>query len=169
MAFIRKGSEIISFADFEDVFVTDQRIFDANEGLTDDIVEQHLIRSTERILSKIRATDWWRRYYVHRDPSIIDTASITVPAVNPNKIRGRQSDFTELCVMTALSDYILPNIADFGSAETSERQKMSYYSQRSDMLFNELIRNGDWYDFDGDGVIDISEKSPGVVNMRRVR
>ena len=50
MAFIISNNTVISFADFYDVRDRDQRLFDANEGLTEDVVEGLLIRSTERII-----------------------------------------------------------------------------------------------------------------------
>jgi hypothetical protein len=89
--------------------------------------------------------------------------------VNPNKIQARQNDFTDLCVYYALYNYILPKIADFSEENNAERQKMGYYNQKFDSLFGELIRQGDWYDFDGSAVIDSDDKSPGVWNLRRVR
>jgi hypothetical protein len=46
---------------------------------------------------------------------------------------------------------------------------MGYYNQKFDSLFGELIRQGDWYDFDDSDVIDSADKSPGVWNLRRVR
>ena len=39
MAFIRNNGNVISFAEYQDVLDADQRLFDANEGLTDDVVE----------------------------------------------------------------------------------------------------------------------------------
>jgi hypothetical protein len=92
-----------------------------------------------------------------------------VPALDPDRIIARESDFTELCVFTALAEYILPSIADFGNQDSAERQKMAYYTQRAESLFGELITAGDWYDFDDSGTIASSEKSPGQFNLKRVR
>ena len=64
MAFISNGTTKISFAEYQDVVDMDQRLFEANEGLTDDVVESALIRSTDRILTLVRATDWWRSYFL---------------------------------------------------------------------------------------------------------
>jgi hypothetical protein len=36
-------------------------------------------------------------------------------------------------------------------------------------LLGELITAGDWYDFDGDNTVESSEKSPGQVNLKRIR
>ena len=169
MAFIIENDITVSFADFQDVVSKDQRLFEANEGLSDDIIEQQLIRSTERILDKFRATQWWRSYYSRRDQTIQYQTAADVPALDPDRIRDRENDFTDLCVYTALSEYILPSIADFGNEDSSERQKMGYYTQKADSLFAELITSGDWYDFDGDGNIQQGEKQPGQYNLKRVR
>ena len=169
MAFIKSGNTIISFAEYQDVVDADQRLFDANEGLTDDLVETQLIRATERILVKFRNSDWWKSYYVNRDNSIVYNTVADIPALNSNKIVDRLNDFKDLCVYIALSEYILPNIADFGNADSAERQKMGYYTNRAEALFGELITAGDWYDFDGSGAISSAEKSPGQYNLKRIR
>lgn len=168
MAFIKSGTTVTSFAEYQDVIDADQRLFDANEGLTDDIVEQHLTRATERILSKLRTTAWWQDYYVKRSGANIMTVA-DIPALNPSKIKDRYNDFTELCVVMALADYILPNVADFSNEDSAERRKMGYYKQRSELLFEELVTAGDWYDFDGSGAISQSERQPGIYNLKRVR
>jgi hypothetical protein len=69
----------------------------------------------------------------------------------------------------ALSDFILPSIADFGTEDNAERNKMGYYTMKGDSLFGELITSGDWYDFDNDGTVQSDEKSPGYYNLKRVR
>lgn len=169
MAFIFESSNVISFADYDDVYARDQRLFDANEGLTDDLIEDLLIRATERILNKIRSSAWWRSYYIARDNSTVFNTVADIPAVNINRIKGRLNDFTDLCVYTALSELILPMIADFGNEQNAERQKMGYYVGKADSLLAELITAGDWYDFDGDSTIESAERSPGQVALKRVR
>jgi hypothetical protein len=169
MAFIVVNNQIISFADYDDVVARDQRLFDSNEGLTDDLIEDLLIRATERILAKIRSSSWWKSYYVARNNTIVYNTVADIPAVDPDKIMARQNDFTDLCVYTALSELVLPMIADFGNENNSERQKMGYYTGKADSLLTELITAGDWYDFDGDSTIESTEKSPGQVNLKRVR
>lgn len=169
MAFVVEAGTVTSFAEFQDVVNKDQRLFETNEGLSDDIVEQQLVRATERILTKIRSSAWWRSYYVKRDTSTVYKTVADIPAVDPDLIRSRQNDFTDLCVYTALSELILPSIADFGNEDNAERQKMGYYSQKADALFGELITAGDWYDFNDDSTIASSEKEPGQVNLKRVR
>jgi hypothetical protein len=151
------------------VVARDQRLFDSNEGLTDDLIEDLLIRATERILAKIRSSSWWKSYYITRDNTTVYNTVADVPVVNPNKIKGRLNDFTDVCVYTALSELVLPMIADFGNENNAERQKMGYYTGKAESLLTELITAGDWYDFDGDNTVESSEKSPGQVNLKRVR
>ena len=168
MAFITESGTVTSFAEFQDVVNKDQRLFDSNEGLSDDLVEQQLVRATERILTKLRSSAWWKSYYVVRTTTAITTTA-DIPALNVNRIIARANDFTDLCVYTALAEFILPSIADFGKEDNAERQKMGYYSQKAENLFGELIAAGDWYDFDGDNTIETDEKSPGYYNLKRVR
>ena len=169
MAFIIVSSNVISFADYDDVVARDQRLFDSNEGLTDDLIEDLLIRATERILAKIRSSSWWKSYYITRDNATVYNTVADIPVVNPNKIKGRLNDFTDVCVYTALSELVLPMIADFGNENNAERQKMGYYTGKAESLLTELITAGDWYDFDGDNTVESTEKSPGQVNLKRVR
>ena len=169
MSFIIDNSITISFADYQDVVDKDQRLFDANEGLTDDVVEDGLIRATERILTKVRSSSWWRSYYIRRDSSIAYNSVADVPVVDPDKIKARLNDFRDLAIYEGLAEYILPIVADFGNEENAERQKMGYYKNKAESLFAELITAGDWYDFDDDGTIASSEKDPGQINLRRIR
>lgn len=169
MAFVEEAGEITSFAEFQDVVNKDQRLFEANEGLSDDIIETQLIRATERILTRLRSSSWWRAYFVNRNTSVTINTAADIPALDATRIIARQNDFTDLCVYVALSEFILPSIADFGNEDNAERQKMGYYKQKADELFGELVTAGDWYDFDDDGTITTDEKSPGQYNLKRVR
>ena len=169
MAFVTESGSVTSFAEFQDVVNRDQRLFDANESLSDDIVDAHLVRATERILDKFRTSAWWRGYFVNRNTTVSLKTVADIPALDANRIIDRQNDFTDLCVYTALAEFILPSIADFGKEDSAERQKMGYYTQKADNLFAELIISGDWYDFDDSGTITQSEKSPGQYNLKRVR
>jgi hypothetical protein len=169
MAFIVENNSVISFAEYDDVVAADERLFKTNESLTDDKVEEYLIKATSRILTKLRASAWWRSYFLQRDTTISIRTVADIPALNVDKIIARESDFTDLCVYIALADYIYPNVADFGNEEDAERAKMGYYQNRADALFGELISAGDWYDFDGDGNITDVEKQPGQYNLKRVR
>lgn len=169
MAFVIENDQVVSFAEFQDVVEKDQRIFSANEGLSDDVVDGALIRATDRILTRFRNTGWWKGYYVNRDSSIAYTTTADIPGIDANRILNRQADFTDLCVFVALSESVLPGIADFSDEDSSERQKMAYYTQRASELFTELVQAGDWYDFDGDGNITSDEKQPGQINLKRVR
>lgn len=157
MSFIKKGSVIISFADEQNVQDIDQRIFEQNEGISD-VIENALIRATERILSKIKGSDWYKSRYTG-----------IVPDVDTKLIKARLNDFTDLTVFTALAEYILPSVADFDDVDTSERSKMSFYQARATALFEELIQAGDWYDFNNDGMISVSEAKPGTTLRKRIR
>jgi hypothetical protein len=169
MAFIITDGTTQSFAEYQDIFDRDHRLFDANESLTDDVVENLLIRATERILTKIRSSAWWGNYYVSRGTISEYRTSADIPALDIERILERHNDFTDLCVYTALGEFVLPMVADFGSEDNAERQKMGYYTQKAESLFTELLTAGDWYDFDNDAIVESSEKSPGQINLKRVR
>jgi len=168
MPFVIENDVVTSFAEFDDCVARDQRLFESNEGIADDTVEHHLVRATEKILNRIRASGWWKEYYqkMTNNPYLRST---DVPAVDASRIIARQNDFTDLCVYVALSDYILPGIADFGREDNSERNKMAYYTQRAEQVYADIITAGDWYDFDDDGVIESNEKQQGNYNLKRVR
>lgn len=173
MAFITSGGTVVSFAEYDDVTATDQRLFEANEGLTSDVVEAACERITARILNQIRSTNWWKTYYFRQSNgsgvSVFSNGSAIAPAVDPNKIKARQQEFTDLCVYYTLSEILLPRIADFGNADTAERQKIGFYDEKYRALFRELIEAGDWYDFDGDNTIESNERQPQRTNLVRVR
>jgi len=169
MAFVTENSIVVSFAEYSDVLQQDQRLFEVNEGLSDDVVEPFLVRATERILTKLRTTSWWTSYFRDRNTTVTVNSLADIPALNPNYIKLRQTDFTELCVYVALADYILPSIADFSNQDSAERQKMGYYTNRADALFMELVTAGDWYDWDNSGTVTASERTTGLINLKRVR
>lgn len=169
MPFVTDGNTVTSFAEYQDVVDMDQRLFEANEGLSDDIIEHLLERSTQRILVLIRATDWWRDLYLQKTANPVFTTEADVPVVDPNKIKARQDDFTELCVMYALWNYILPKVADFSKEDNAERAKIGFYQGKYQFLFDELINAGDWYDLDGSGAVTSDEKLPGNYVLKRVR
>ena len=168
MTFIISGNTFRSFAVYQDVVDRDQRLFEANEGLDEQSVEDILIRSSQRILDRIRASDWWRTYQFTRNTNLKHDVR-QVPEVNALLIKSRQSDFTDLCVYLALEEYILPKIADFGNEANAERQKILYYKEKASALFDELITAGDWYDFNADGIIEVAEKQPARLNLVRIR
>lgn len=172
MAFITSGSIVISFAEYEDVQAIDQRLFEANEGLTDVIVEDALIKSTTRILNKIRASDWWKNYYIMRTQDLTSISARTgysLPQPEGAKIKMRRDEFTDMCVYHALSEYLYPRVADFGNTDSAERQKIGFYDEKFREMFRALLDAGDWYDFSGDNTVDISEKQPTHQNLVRIR
>lgn len=168
MSFIISGNTFRSFAEYQNVLDRDQRLFESNEGLTDEVVEDMLIRASERLLVRIGSTDWWRDYQFRRNASLKNDVRL-VPPVNALKIVTRKADFTDLCVYLALAEYILPKVADFSNQDSAEVQKIKYYEDKTEKLFNELIEAGDWYDFAGDGTVNISDVAPSRLNLVRVR
>lgn len=171
MAFISQGSTFYSFADYDDVVQMDSRLFAANEGLSQDSVEESLIRSTERILDLLRNTDWWKSFYISQNgfDNVIVKQAVLVPALDPFLIIDRQGDFTDLCVYHALSNYLLPKVADFGNPDSAERQKIGFYDEKFRALFGELVSDGDWYDFNESGTITAADKYPFPTNLVRRR
>ena len=168
MAFVKEKGNVVAFAEFSDLESADNLVIVSNTVLDDSsVIDPQLRKATDRILSKLRSSDWWKSYFTRRDTSIRRVADI--PALNPNLILARQSDFTDLCLSTALAEFILPMVADFGSEDNAERKKMDYYATRAEDLFKELVEAGDWYDFDASGIITSDEKEATVVNNVRVR
>ena len=84
-------------------------------------------------------------------------------------ILARQNDFTDMCVYYALSEYLLPKVADFGNPDSAERQKVGFYNEKFRSLFDEVIGDGDWYDWDQSGTVTDAEKYPYPVNLVRHR
>jgi len=166
MAFITSNGSLLSFATPEDLMARDQRLFETNEGLTEDVILAHLQRATARILSKLRSSDWWKNYYQNRTSSV---SIVDIPPLDPMRIIDRQTEFNELCIYVALSEYVLPQVADFGNEDNAEVKKMAHYATQSEKMYNEIITAGDWYDFDGTGIVTTTEKDPGKYNLKRVR
>ncbi len=174
MAFILSGGNVISFAEYTDATALDKRFFEANDGITEVEVEDLMTKATDRILQKIRQTDWWRSYYLRRSGiaesiTVFTSTLIDVPAPDANKVKARQSDFTDMCVYFTFSEYLMPKYADFGNADTAERQKIGFYDEKFRELFRELIDAGDWYDWSGNSTISADEKQPTRTNLVRVR
>ena len=175
MPFISSGGNVIAFAEYSDVTNTDQRVFEANEGIADaTTVEDLTEKATSRILQLVRNTGWWKRYYLMEANDAQRLATNTrstpdVPLPNANYIKGRQADFTDLCVYFTLYEYLYPKIADFSAQDNAEVQKIGVFRTKFDTLFRELIEDGTWYDFDGSGTVTETEKLPTRTNLVRVR
>jgi hypothetical protein len=175
MAFITSNGTVIAFAEYDDVTAADQRLFEANEGIADaNTVEDLTIKATSRILQLIKNTAWWRSYYLIEADAAQRAAAQTrttpdVPLPNPNYILARQADFTDICVYFTLYEYLLPKVADFSNQDNAEVVKIGVYRTKFDKLFLELIDDGSWYDFNGDGSVTNLEKMPTRTNLVRVR
>jgi hypothetical protein len=169
MAFVYVNNTVRAFAAYADVVNMDQRLFESNEGLTSSVIDGFLVRSTERILTQIRLTDWWRELYIHCFPNANFQGDVNLPAVDANLILKRHNDFTDLCVQYALWQYILPRIADFSKEDNAERAKIGFYQARYNSLFDEIIRAGDWYDINDDSTVERVERLEGNQVIKRIR
>lgn len=173
MAFINKqDGSVLSFATYEDVFAADRRVFEANEIATDtltkdEVVEDMLIRSTSRLIKKVQASAWWARYTANVS-SVALGAGGSIPLPDSSKFE-RKDDWTELCVYHTLAEYLYPHIADFGDEASPEVAKITFYRDKLESLYNELLAVGDWYDDDNDGTVEDSEKLLNPRQYRRTR
>jgi len=176
MAFISDRTGVVSFCDYTDCVSRDSRVFEANEiiasaGLVDD-EDGFGERATQKILYMIKDTAWWQSYFLVEDKGNTDVSTqglIDVPVPNANKFKARIQDWTDLCVYLVLYEYLLPKVADFSAEDNAEYRKIGFYQAKFGELFRTLINAGDWYDFDGTGIITNSEKMPTRVNLTRVR
>ena len=168
MAFVYNNDDFLSFASYGDVTVRDQRFFEANEGLTQLDVNDLLAQASQRILTQLRNTDWWKTYQFERNPAL-NWDQRLLPAVDPDNIRAREQEFKDLNIYFALSEYLYPRVADFGNPDSAEVAKIKFYRDSYNQLFTEVIQSGDWYDFSGTGTITTDEKQPVKLNLIRVR
>jgi len=165
-AFIYSYKTFVSFATYEDVTNRDSRVFEANEDLTESEINDYLEQASDRILTQIRNTTWWRDYQ-RKLAGIIDPNLL--PAVNPDYILARTQEFIDLNVYFALYEYVYPTVADFGNPDSAEFAKIKFYKDLYNVLFDEIIDAGDWYDFSENGTIDTADKMAATVNRVRVR
>lgn len=157
MSFIVENGSVVSFADYQDVINMDDRLFAINEGITSLDVENTLIRSTTRILNKLKASDWWKSY----------SGSTIADALDVSRIM-RTDDFTDLCVYFGMFQYILPKLANFDDSGT-DYNKIEYYRSRFTELFEELLVDGDWYDADASGTVTVTEVQQSAPNLHLKR
>ncbi len=179
MAFITNQSgDVISFAEYTDILQKDQRLLEANEivvpeesGFLDksEFIENMCELSTNRILLKMQASTWWRNYnsYVGADWDINNLPQVNPNRIDPNNTLGRQQQFTDMCVYYTLKEYLLPLIADFGSDESEGVAKIKYYDVKFNDIYSELLAITDWYDADGDGTVETSEKATFIQQSNR--
>jgi hypothetical protein len=165
---LNQGGNFISFATYSELTTRDQRILEANEGLTQAEVETYLTQASQRMLTQIRNTDWWSESSFTIDTSLTRDMRL-LPSVNVYYIRAREQEFKDLNIYFALAEYIYPSVADFGNPESAEVAKINFFRDQYNKLFTELIQSGDWYDFDNDAAIETLEKFPNKQNRVRVR
>lgn len=168
MAFNYIDETFVSFAVYADVVQRDARLFESNEGLTESVVNTAMSASAQKILSKIRASGWWRDYTLSRDSSLNNDVR-NVPAVDPDRIDGSEQQFKDLNIYLAMAEYLLPKVADFGNETSAEVVKIAFYRDAFAEQFKELIEDGSWYDFDGDQAIELEERAPSKLNLIRIR
>lgn len=166
MAFNIVGGNFVSFAVYSEVTARDQRFFESNEGFTENQVNSLLEQASDRILSKLKATDWWKEYQFSRDTTLERDLRL-LPEVDPLRIKGREQDWKDLNIYFAMSEYLLPRAADWSNE--ADVAKVNFYKDQFYALFKELIEDGRWYDYDNDGTIEKTEKAPSRVNLVRVR
>jgi hypothetical protein len=168
MAFYYINQTFQSFAVYADVTARDTRFFEANEGMTEQVVNPLLAQSSQRILSQIKNTDWWKNYQFDRNVNLKHDLRL-IPDVQPDNIKGKEQEFKDLNIFLCLAEYLLPKVADFGNPESAEVAKMKFYVDAYNNLFNLVIQSGDWYDFNSGGTISTDEKSPTYTNRVRTR
>jgi len=173
MAFVTNASgNVIAFSDSFDVRDIEQRVFEANEinfsdaaspafNNLNEYIDSLCEKSMARILLKFKASSWWRTY--------TGVGPSNLPDLDPDKIKARQQDFTDMSVFYVLKEYILPKAADFGIEESAEVAKIKYYSDKFEDMFQELIAVADWYDKDGDGTVQEDEELTTFRMTRRTR
>ena len=177
MAFIVIGGNVTSYAEADDLKDKDQRVFESNEinfadapdapGTLDEYLEDLTTKATNRINEKIRASARWREYLSYAGIGFDNINNI--PAFDPNKIKSRKADFTDMCCYYTLKEYLLPKVAEFGDPESPEVQKIKYYDAKFNDLFEELTSIMDYYDSDGDGTVESGEKMVRFSATRRSR
>lgn len=169
MTFRLNGSnDFLSFASYSEVVARDQRFFEANEGITQASVESALEQASQRILSQIRNSDWWKSYQFTRNASLENDLKL-LPAVDVDNIKAREQEFKDANIAFTLSEYLFPKYADFGDETSAEVVKIKFYRDQYVDLFKEIIESGDWYDYDADGTVERTEKSPARLNRVRRR
>jgi hypothetical protein len=168
MAFITSGTRFISFTSYDDLVERDGRLLESNEGVTTDQLDDYLIAASSRILTQIRNTDWWRDQCFRLDSTLKNDLRL-LPSVNGIYIKSREQEFKDLNIYFALSEYVYPSLADWGNPDSAEVKKIAHYQDQYNKLFKEVIESGDWYDFDLDGTIELTEKQPNIQNRVRMR
>jgi CRISPR/Cas system CSM-associated protein Csm2 small subunit len=166
MAFNIVSGNFVSFAVYSEVTARDQRFFEANEGVTEQQVNDLLAQASQRILSRLKATDWWKEYQFSRDASLENDPRL-LPDVNALRIKTREQDWKDLNIYFVMAEYLLPRVADWSNE--ADVAKIKFNKDQFADLFKELIEDGRWYDFDADGTVERTERAPSRVNLVRVR
>jgi|TARA_S200002703_G_C3648052_1_gene198953 hypothetical protein len=112
---------------------------------------------TRADILRILRIDWWPR---HRN--VLGKYTINIIDVNleMDDTKLTESQFTRAAVYHVLAYYILPKLSKFTPEGDVFREKMEYYRSRFNEEIDYILRDGPEYDFDGDGVVEDSEKQP---------
>jgi len=172
MAFLENPpGTVLSFAEYVDIYNTDQRVFESNEidwenapqspNNLMEYVDDLCIKATNRIVEKIRVSKKWQ------DQTHSYNDSEFAGLFDPNLIVRRKSDFTDMCSYYVLKEYLLAKVADWGNPESPEVQKIKYFEAKFNDLFDEMLTIMDWYDFDQSGAISATDIRVGLQTGRR--
>ena len=173
MAFQTDGSgNVIAFAEAEDIYNLDQRLFEANEisfadsGTAATTISEYFDilcqRATDRITTRMQASPEWSNYTSAQNL----TSTSILPPVNKNLILGNLQDWSDLCSSYVMKEMLLPKVADFGNPESSEVNKINFYETKFNELFSEKLAVINWYDANADASITSSDE---MVNFRKNR
>lgn len=148
------AGNVVAWASGEDVRDRDQRLFEINDvdfswssqnpGNLTEYLDDICKISATRIHSEISTHPGWLSHQGDAE-------------FQPDLVLSRHQDFLDLNVCHALSDYVLPKIADFGNPDSSEVNKITYYEARYNRILESLMGRMDWYDTNQDGVIADTE------------
>ena len=174
MAFQKDASSnVLAFAEAEDIFNLDQRLFESNEisfaksGTAATTQSEYFDilcqRATDRIVTRMQASPQWANY---TSAQSLNTAASILPPVNKNLILGNLQDWTDMCSSYVMKEMLLPKVADFGNPESSEVNKINFYETKFNELFNEKLSVIVWYDANADASITSSDE---MVNFRKNR
>lgn len=166
MAFNIVSGNFVSFAVYSEVAARDQRFFETNEGIDSQTVNSLLEQASDRILAKLKATDWWSEYQFRRNAGLANDLRM-LPDVDPLLIKGREQDWKDLNIYFVMAEYLLPRAADWSNE--ADVAKINFYKDQFAALFKELIEDGRWYDYNADGVVEVNERQPSRINLVRVR
>lgn len=114
----------------------------------DEFTSEHTKAKTD-ILRRLR-DEWWSRARKNYSSVEMDDTKLT------------ESQFTRCAVYRVLSEYALPQLTKWGSADSEDKFQvmMNHYHKKYEEEFESILRDGVEYDADGNSIIKASEKQP---------